>query len=219
MAIITISRQAGSGAEQIARRVCELLDYGYLDKELMASVARERGITRADVVDFSEDNYRTRSFLDALLGRASSGLSASDEPGRAQSAEPRLLKVIDEEMAVAFVTATIRALRDRGRVVVVGRGGQAILRGSPGVLHVRITAPMLDRIRRLGQEEGMTDESAQQAVNQRDRATAEYLRRFHGIEWEDPTLYHVTINSSLMPTEAAAGLIADAAQRLDARLK
>jgi cytidylate kinase len=44
MAVITISRQFGSGGREVAARVCELLGYDYFDKELIAQVA-----TRIDV--------------------------------------------------------------------------------------------------------------------------------------------------------------------------
>lgn len=36
MAVMTISRETGSGGDEIARRVCELLDYRYVAKELRA---------------------------------------------------------------------------------------------------------------------------------------------------------------------------------------
>ena len=70
MAVITISREVGSGGDQIARRLCELLGYRYFDKTLMAQVAKEQGVSDTEVVDFSEDKYRLRGFIDALLGRS-----------------------------------------------------------------------------------------------------------------------------------------------------
>ena len=56
MAVITISREVGSGGDQIARRLCELLGYRHFDKTLMAQVAKEQGVSDTEVVDFSEDN-------------------------------------------------------------------------------------------------------------------------------------------------------------------
>ena len=214
--IVTISRETGSGGEQIARQVCALLQFTYFDKALMAQVARERGISAAGVLDFSEDGYRVRTIIDALFGRSGTP-SAGGEQTQPAEAEPRLLRPVDEEMAVAFVTATIRALKDRGGVVVVGRGGQAVLRGVLGVLHVRVVAPAADRALRLTLEEGLGHEAAATTVQRRDRATAEYLRRYHKIDWADPALYHFTVNSSLLGLGRAAELIADAARRIDAR--
>ncbi len=215
MAVITISREVGSGGDQIARRVCELLGYRYFDKLLMDEVAREQGISEAEVVDFSEDRYRVRSFIDALLGRSARVASATTVATTTSGAETRVVQAVDEEMASAFVSATIRALRARGQVVVVGRGGQAILRDAAGVFHVRIIARPEDRVHQVVQAEGLIRESALSLIQERDRATAEYLRRFHGIDWADPSLYHLTLNASLLGQEVAAETIADTVRRME----
>lgn len=216
MAVITISREVGSGGDRIARRVCELLGYRYFDKTLMAQVARERGISDAEVVDFSEDSYRVRGFIDALLRRSVRVATATTVATTTRGAEARVVQDVDEEMAAAFVAATIRALRAHGQVVVVGRGGQAILRDAAGVLHVRIIARLEDRVQQVMQAEGLTREAALAMVGERDRATAQYLRRFHAIDWADPALYHLTLNASLLGQEAAAEVIATVARRLEA---
>ncbi|MBW7893427.1 MAG: cytidylate kinase family protein, partial [Chitinophagaceae bacterium] len=67
MGVITISRQWGSGAEEIAVKVCELLNYRYLDKYLITQVATEQGLTENELVDFTTEHYRERNFLERLL--------------------------------------------------------------------------------------------------------------------------------------------------------
>jgi len=218
MAVITISREVGSGGDQIARRLCELLGYRYFDKTLMAQVAREQGVSDTEVVDFSEDSYRVRSFIDALLRRSTRIATATTVGTTTRGERTRLVQDVDEEMAASFVRATIRALRAYGRVVVVGRGGQAVLRDATDVLHVRIVARLEDRVHEVTQTEGLTREAAHTMIGERDRATIEYLRRFHGIDWADPSLYHLTVNTSLLGREAVADLLASVARRMDARL-
>jgi CMP/dCMP kinase len=213
MAVITISREVGSGGDQISRRVCELLEYRYFDKVLMAEVARGQGISETEVVDFSEDRYQVRSFINALLRRSAQVATTTTVATTTSGVETRVVQAVDEEMAAAFVSTTIRALRTRGKVVVVGRGGQAILRDAPGVLHVRIIARLEDRVRQVGEAEGLTREAAHSEVEERDRATAEYLRRFHRIDWADPSLYHLTLNTSLLGHDTAADVIAATARR------
>ena len=68
MAVITISRQVGSGGTEIAAQVCTRLGYRYLDKWLLSKTAAEVGLSEHEVVDFSEDQYQARTFLEALLG-------------------------------------------------------------------------------------------------------------------------------------------------------
>ena len=43
MTVITISRQYESGGDEIARQLCDLLGYRYLDKDLMASLGAQAG--------------------------------------------------------------------------------------------------------------------------------------------------------------------------------
>jgi hypothetical protein len=69
--------------------------------------------------------------------------------------EVRVSEHLDEEMAADFVATTIRALAKRGQFVIVGRGGQPILRDQPGVLHVRVTARAEDRLRRTQEVESL----------------------------------------------------------------
>jgi len=218
MAVITISRQVGSGGDQIARRLCELLGYRFFDKTLMTQVAREQGISDTEAVDFSEDSYRVRGFIDALLRRSKRIATATTVGTTTRGERTSLVQNVDEEMAAVFVRATIRALRAQGQVVVVGRGGQAVLRDATETLHVKIIARLEDRVHEVTQAEGLTREAALTLIGERDRATAEYLSRFHAVDWADPSFYHLTVNTSLLGREAAVELLAAAARRIDARL-
>lgn len=118
------------------------------------------------------------------------------------------------------VWTTIQAAYEWDNVVIVGWGGQAILRDKPGVLHVRLQAPLGDRIIRVRYQEatGLAPElqqrAAQDIVTDRDRAAAEYLRRVHDIDWADPFLYHLVLDTKKWGTEPAVRLIIQAASCL-----
>ena len=208
MAIITISRQYGSGGDEIATRVCEKLGYRYFDKTLMAQVASEMGL--AEGVDFSEDNYKMRSFRERLFGTprkvAQVGVLAEDATG----AVTETVEILNEAQSVTMVQGAIEAAYQHGNMVIVGRGGQTVLKDKPDVLHVRIGAPLDDRVQRLHNRENYSLGWAQDRAVTRDRASAEYLQRFHGIDWADPLLYDLVINTGKLSIEAAAQLIVSA---------
>jgi hypothetical protein len=63
MAVITISRQIGSNGEEIAQELCDLLDYSYFDKSLLVSEALKLGLTEQEIIDFSEENYKTKTLI------------------------------------------------------------------------------------------------------------------------------------------------------------
>jgi cytidylate kinase len=222
MAVITISREVGSGGDEIARRVGEVLGYRLFSRTLMAEVARQQALSEAEIVDFSEDSYRARGFIDALLRRSAPIATTTVRATTTTGEEVRVSEHLDEEMAADFVATTIRALAKRGQVVIVGRGGQAILRDQPGMLHVRVIARPEDRLQRTQEVESLPPDKASKLIAECDRAVAQYVRHFHGVEWADPEwadplLYHLTLNTSLLSPETAVELIAAAARQQDAQ--
>lgn len=205
MAVITISRQFGSGGDEIAVRVCELLNYRYFDKRLMAEAVAHVGLSEAELVDLSEDNYQARPFLARLL-RAHPDTVARVAVRERDAAGREVLASRDLAMAdcVDLVRHAVLAAYDMGGVVILGRGGQAILRDRPNALHVRVIAPLEARIERL-RAQGMTGIADIKAhIQQADRASAEYLQRFFQVQWDDPALYHLVLNTGLLSTDAAA---------------
>jgi cytidylate kinase len=217
MAVITFSRQYGSGGDEIAARVREMLGYRLFDKRLMVQVASEMGLSDHEIVDFSEDNYKTRGFLERLFVRRSSRVVAEASTWTRDTTGARTVAVeqLDEEWCVRMVKATIQAAYKQDNIVIVGRGGQAVLQQMPGVLHVRVEAPVEKRIQRVRYSEaaGLAPEyqqkRAEEIVSERDKATTAYLRRFYDIAWDDPLLYHLVINTGKMGIEAAAHLVAN----------
>ncbi len=214
MPAITISRQYGSGDREIADRVCELLGYAFFDKWLIAQVAAEVGLSKDEIVDFSEEHYKVKNFLT----RASELFSlrsrrVADVPVLAHGhGEAPTLNVtqMDENAAVELVNTTIQAAYNQGYVVIIGRGGQAVLKDKPDVLHVRLEAPMDARIVQVREQENLSAQAARQLIDERDRAAAEYLARYHRVRWDDPLLYHLVINTARMRPEGASQLIVTA---------
>jgi CMP/dCMP kinase len=216
MAVVTISRQYGCGGIDVAKRVCEILDYSFFDKGLMAEVAGQVGLSERDVVDLSEDNYNVKGFWERLFGRGPRTVYEY-ETGRADTSDVAVLTAekLDESQCILFVRSTIRAAYQRGNVVILGRGAQAILRDMPGVLHVRLTAPEGARVRRVEARENLTFSQAYQLMIDRDQATAQYLNEFFSLQGDDPLHYHVVLNTGRMSTEMAAQVIADTVKGME----
>jgi CMP/dCMP kinase len=219
MAVITISRQFGSGGDEIADRVCQSLGYRHFDKRLIARAAAEAGFSEQQDLDFSEENYQVRNFMERLFSRshpvARVRVWKESTTGVRVAEEMQLT----EDHALALVQKAVEVAYQNGNVVIVGRGGQILLKKYPDVLHVRIEAPMEDRIQRvklqLKLEKQMpldtieTRRVAQDLIEQRDAASADYLNHFYGIDWSDPLHYHVVINSSKLSPDLAAQVIFD----------
>jgi cytidylate kinase len=132
---------------------------------------------------------------------------------------------LSEESALALERKAIEYAHAVGNIVIVGRGGQVVLKDCPDVLHVRIEAPLEDRLLRV-RSSGLvanrpfidsveTRRAAQDLIDASDAASAGYLRRFYNVDWADPMLYHLLINTGRMHLNQAVQVIIEAALQLD----
>ena len=167
MAVITFSRQFGSGGDAIAARVAELLNYAIFDKTMMAKMAAEVGLSAQEVVDFSETDYRSQGLLDRLLGRTKNVGEIRTWTEDIQGVRRPEKARISEDRAIALVRGVIAAAYKRGDVVIVGRGGQAILKDYSGVLHVRVEAPLAHRMEAVMERTDVTATQAEMASRTR----------------------------------------------------
>ncbi|MGB9682032.1 MAG: AAA family ATPase [bacterium] len=214
MSIVTISREIGSGGDEVAHRLCEVLGYRYFDKSLMTEVAVKMGISEGEVIDYSEDSYKLRSFIDNLFRRREPLATVTVKGTNTSGAITQMTEILDEERALKLIQRTIERLRERNNVVIVGRGSQVILRDAPGVLHIRIVAPLEQRIGRVMMSRSLTRSEAKDYIASKDKASEEYLRRFYNVDWNDPTLYHLVVNMGKWSIDEATGIIQDALSKL-----
>ncbi|HEY5668531.1 MAG TPA: cytidylate kinase-like family protein [Anaerolineales bacterium] len=224
MSVITISRQYGSGGDEIAELICHNTGYQLFDKHILARAAFEAGISDQEVIDYSEDNYMVKNFLARLFGisRPIAQLRVWKEgkDGVRVAEEIQL----NEEHALSLVRKAIEYAYEIGNIVIMGRGGQVILKDKPDVIHVRIEADIEDRLVRVRsypeqKTQPFSDSvearrAAQDIIESFDTGSADYLKRFYGVDSSDPLLYHFIINTSKFSIEHSANLITQVAQQI-----
>jgi cytidylate kinase len=96
--------------------------------------------------------------------------------------------------------------------VILGRGGQVILRGRPGVLHVLLGGPSEARIRQGMEIEGVDQKTAERRQQANDRARTEYVRRSYGVDPLDPDLYHLVLDSPALGLDTCVDLVVAASE-------
>jgi cytidylate kinase len=233
MAVITLSRQFGSHGEEIAARVAEELGLRLIDAGSIHRAAQRAGVPEVALAELEHEGER--SLADRVLKamrampnlRSASAYGASlgsrDDESYSDSSSlsipftglfsPTVPPISASlESYVRMVGLVIRGLAREGNVLIVGRGGQCLLKNDPATLHVQIVAPLEDRIQVIMEREGVNWRAAQSKVRASDRARADYVRRYHGIARLDATLYHLVINSGRVCVGTAVDLII-AAQR------
>ncbi|GAB4450887.1 MAG: cytidylate kinase-like family protein [Anaerolineae bacterium] len=216
MAIITISRQFGSGGDEVASQVAQRLGYRVFDKAMMAQAAADMELVEGAFVDFSEDTYKMQGFLDRLLSPSTVAQVKTWVTNERGAKVPEVVN-LDEAHSTTLVSATINLAYQRDNMVIVGRGGQAILKERADVLHVRIVAPMNERVQRLVDRANMSYGGAKDAALRHDIASADYLKRFYDIDWADPLHYALVLNTGHLGIDLACTLIVRAVSTMPVR--
>jgi len=86
-----------------------------------------------------------------------------------------------------------------------------ILAGTPGAVHVRLDGPEDRRCARAMALEGIDEATARDRMAETDRARAKYFTRIYGADAADPALYHLVVDSTVLPVETCVRLVVDAA--------
>jgi cytidylate kinase len=128
----------------------------------------------------------------------------------------QFIKRLDKLEFGNLIQGVILGAYDRGNMVIVGRGGQALLADKPDVLHVRLVAPLAERINRVQQQHSCTAAQARELIAERDRGMAKYLGEMFKVQPDDPQWYHLMINLGKWSLEEAAQLIVKAVEQLPA---
>ncbi len=223
MAVVTISRQHASGGDEIALKLAERLGYDHVNKELISEVARRASVPESEVERFDD---RAESPISRFLSKLFSSEKYASYLGIGsaylESSAPyylpsiALLEVcsadlpsLEREEFVRFITATIKDLHRRGNVVIVGRGGQAVLRNESDVVHIRIVAPFKFRCQRLAERLDLPLKEVAERLKEMDEGRMNFLKQCFGVNPDDLSLYHMVINAAKVDQEIAVRSIAD----------
>ena len=201
MKAITISRQYGSGAGEIAARLAARLNWRLVDHEIVAQVAQHLGITeqKAAVRDEAAEGFITRvlsriQFLPSVTTVTDPTYQVTTDDIDAQQYREALQRVVE--------TAA-----DSGQAVIAGRSGAAMLAGRRDVLHVRIVAPLKALIAYVVLREGLDAASAQARIREKDRNRAQFMQTLYHHHVDDLELYDLVINTAVLSLDQAVELI------------
>jgi cytidylate kinase len=188
---VAVSRMAGAGGGELARRLAERLDYGLFDRALVDAVAAGAGVQARLVEGLDE---RVRSLIERVVTDAFR------------------TGVFVESDYLREVVRTIRTVAERGKAVILGRGAAQVL--SPQqALRVRVVAPRAARIERRAKARGVAPEEAARQIDAEESERREFVRHHFGQDPDDACLYDLVINTGTLAIETAVELVAEALRR------
>lgn len=210
--IVTVSRQFGSDGETIARVVAERLGLTVLDRVQVRDAALAAGIKRTALERLMYEGQRTVAgeILQGLGGTKPAAASLNPLLGVYAPVAPS--ETIGLEETARAVGAVIRELASRSDSMVLGQGGQALLRDVPAVCHVLFVAPLEVRVANVARWHNLKEADARRSVRAHDEARKDYLARYHNVRWLDPLLYDLVINTQRVPQDVAIALVVAAAR-------
>ncbi len=183
--IITIEREYGCGAGQIARKLATQLGWKLWDKELTAEIARVANVEPSAVSMCEErvDSAFQRMVKVFWRGSYERSMHLEHQP----FGPDRMVEVGEQVM---------REIAEKGNCVIVGRGAPYFLRQREDVFHVFLYACRGDKLRRL-QELGKSLHDAEDLVDTVDRERILFVKRYFGADWPTRALYHMMINTAV----------------------
>jgi cytidylate kinase len=200
--LITLSASYGAGGSQIGPQLAKQIGAQFFDRVIPAAVS-ERLAVSVEEADAHDDS--AGSIIDRLL----SGFAVSGPVFGVPAVSREAL--LNEQDYLHETERLIREIAEMGDAVILGRAAAVVLRDDPRALHVRLDAPVSQRIGRLAKT-GAQQEAVEQRLRDSDRAREAYVKHFYGLDPRDPTLYHLMIDSTVIPHATCVEVIAQAAR-------
>ena len=169
MAIVTVSHEMGSGGAEIGAALAERLGYRYVDQDMIGQAARKYGVGEEKLTQLDET-------------------------------KPTLFERFDVETRqhITVLQSALLDVAETDDAVIMGRGGQVLLRNIVHVLRVRVMAPFDMRVKRV-----MKKMAGQMGESVDVRTTAEMVRRNdHEKFGRMRYLYDVVNNTEKLSTQA-----------------
>lgn len=195
---VTISAGYGAGGSLVAPQVAELLGFTMIDRAVSSTVARELDVTVEEVQHGEARRSVAERFFSALIPLTGTAGPPID-PGLADDAA---------EFRIATEHVLRAAMADG--CVLLGRAGAAAFCNDRDVLRVRLYGPKEDRIKQAAVVEGVSEDEARSRQPETDRAREHYMRRLYHADQDDPALYHLQLESTAIPLDTCAEVIAEA---------
>src|SRR5437773_3519471 len=210
--VITITRQYASGGSDVAHRVARELGWDVIDNEFVDEVARRAGLPPDAVAQRDE---RVPGLLERLARTLAAGSpEAFIATAGASGGEP---PPPDEAAIVRLTERVIAEAAAHGRIVLVGRGAQAVLAQRPDALHAYVVAPKPWRVKLAVERLGVNPAEVEKVVDETDRQRDQYVRTYYGRHRQDVVNYDMVLNTEKLGIDGAAALVVAEVRRREWR--
>ena len=231
MAVVTFHGQVGAGSNEVGLATACLLDADYVDRLILAEAAKRIGST-VEVLEIKGERKlqlrdRLAYLLQTMLERSamagaggvpyfSAGMEYLPSEEYTDLAQEPLTAAqrLNDEHFIEVTSAVIKDIARAGNAVIIGRGCNMILKGTPGVLNVGLIAPIERRGKTIFEREHLDPQGVGKYIADMDEARVKYFRKFFKVHPDDPAIYHMILNMEHLTVQQGAEIVAHAAEKV-----
>ena len=196
MAVITISKESGTEPEKVASIAAKKLGYEYIGKKLTAEIAKDLHLSEAEVKTFKQASL---SRIIRFMDRYTCSL--------VQKVVDREHGCLDDANYYETTKKLVLNLYDADNMIILGWGGQCILRGKTNTLHVRLTKDENLKIEKIMNDYRINRPAAKKMIEREEKDSSAYIKHYFDEDWNDAHLYDLIIDMGKNSVEQAAEII------------
>jgi cytidylate kinase len=198
MAVITISKEFVTESEKVASLAAQRLGYEYIGKNLIAEIAKELHISESEAEIFRKTSQsRILRFVDRYTCSI------------VQKVVDREHGCLDDKNYYITTKNLVEKSYDAGDVIILGWGGQCILRNKPNTLHVRLTKDAETKINEIMRNRNLEHKAAKDFIEREEGDLRAYIKQYFNEDWNDARLYDLIIDLGKNTVEQAVDQICD----------
>jgi cytidylate kinase len=198
MAVITISKEFDTEGEKIASLVAKKLGYEYIGRNLVADIAKELHISKSEAAAFHKASQsRILRFVDRYTCSI------------VQKVVDREHGCLDDKNYYEVTKKLVENVHEAGNVIILGWGGQCLLKEKPDTLHVRLIKDNELKINTIMQSENLNHKAAKDFIDREEGDLKAYIKQYFNEDWNAAHLYDLIIDMGKMSVEKAVDMICD----------
>lgn len=179
MAILTLTRQAGSLGDEIGMLIARRLGYTFYDFKEIERRIIEKGLPKDELLKYDE---RKPCFFDSFR------------------------KTRDKYLN--YLSMVILEIAKKNNCVIMGRGAFLFLRNMPNHLAVRFFSTHQERIKHIKEQAHIeSDKLAEKMLKKYDKKQHEFYKSCFRYDLKDNSFIQILINTSMLDPEITADMI------------
>ena len=198
MAVITISKEFGTQSEKVASQAAQRLGYEYIGEHLIAEIAKELHVSESEAEMFRKTSQsRILRFVDRFTCSI------------VQKVVDREHGCLDDKNYYETTKKLVQNVYEAGNVIILGWGGQCILRGKPNTLHVRLIKDEETKIKEVMENRNLEHKAAKALIERDEGDLRAYIEHYFNEDWNAAHLYDLIIDMGKTSVEKAVDLVCD----------